>query len=94
MTYDDWKLDNADDEADRRRRRDRGPNDGECDCCGEYRALRQAWVTGIETWACAKCSGDDEDAYDEPPERDPDDAREEHEERRREERAHPEWNED
>jgi hypothetical protein len=94
MNYDDWKLDNADDEADRRRRRDGGPNYGECDACGEYRALRQAWVCGTETWACAKCSGDEEYAYDEPPERNPDDERDEQLEREADARAHPEWNED
>jgi hypothetical protein len=43
--------------------------DGECDSCGEYRKLTQAWVSGVETWACAQCSGEDPDAYDdEPPE--------------------------
>jgi hypothetical protein len=43
--------------------------DGRCDVCGKYRKLTQAWVTGVETWACAACSGEDEDedAYDDEP---------------------------
>lgn len=51
-TYDDWKLASPDDER-------------ECDCCGKRRELTRCWTScGIETYACAKCRGEDEEAYD------------------------------
>jgi hypothetical protein len=63
---------------------------GECDCCGEYRWLSQCWASEIETWACRKCQGDDEEE-DDP---DPDRARDDWLERQAEDKLHPEWNED
>lgn len=37
---------------------------GECDCCGNYSTtLRRVWYLGyMETFACAKCRGDDDEA--------------------------------
>jgi len=41
----------------------------DCDCCGRPRAdLRQCWVTGIETWACAVCRGEEPEVYRDQPE--------------------------
>jgi hypothetical protein len=39
--------------------------EADCDCCGKRRRLSQVFFAGLETWACAECRGDDEDAYDE-----------------------------
>jgi hypothetical protein len=95
MTYDDWKTETPEDEAWRKRSRVKQVS-GSCDCCGEYRWLRQCWAPGgLETWACPTCRGEDPDAYDDEPRgRDPDDARDDWLERQAEERAHPEWNQD
>ena len=39
---------------------------GQCDCCGESpRILHEAWPSGMETWACAKCCYMDEEECDE-----------------------------
>jgi hypothetical protein len=67
---------------------------GSCDCCGEYRWLRQTWVGELETWACDPCRGVEPDAYDEPPGIDPDRARDNWLERQAEDKLHPEWNVD
>lgn len=35
---------------------------GECDCCPRQNVqIRQCWVNGMETWACAACRDDDEE---------------------------------
>ena len=35
---------------------------GECDCCNRgKRWLHQTWVSGMETWACAECRGEEND---------------------------------
>jgi hypothetical protein len=39
--------------------------EGPCDCCDKRATLHQVFFAGLETWACAECRGDDEDAYDE-----------------------------
>lgn len=39
-----------------------GISRGECDCCGKQGELARVWAYGIETFACARCRGDDEDA--------------------------------
>lgn len=33
----------------------------DCDACGKRARLSRVWVTGIETFACAECRGDDEE---------------------------------
>lgn len=40
---------------------------GDCDCCGNYSTtLRRVWYLGyMETFACAKCRGDDEEVEEE-----------------------------
>jgi len=44
----------------------------DCDCCGRPRAdLRQCWTTtGLETWACAVCRGEEPEVYRDQPEED------------------------
>jgi hypothetical protein len=39
---------------------------GECDCCSRIAVLRRAEVTGVETYACARCFGHHDDEFDEP----------------------------
>jgi len=35
---------------------------GDCDCCDRKNvALAQAWIAGLETWACAVCRGEEPD---------------------------------
>lgn len=31
------------------------PGLADCDCCGRFRKVSQAWLNGIETWACDEC---------------------------------------
>lgn len=33
-----------------------------CDVCNERPGVRTVWTCGLETWACGKCLGDDEDS--------------------------------
>jgi len=71
MTYDEWKLETPEDEAQRRGWRD-------------YRDVERCWKCGEEfievedddeyRFTCSKCGAD---VLDAPPERDPDDARDE-----------------
>ena len=57
--YDHWKLMSPEDERDRHVR-SRRRLIGRCDCCDAKGVpLQRAWVTGIETFACAACCGDD-----------------------------------
>jgi hypothetical protein len=63
-TYDDWKTDydGYQDNLGQEVCIDISKVAGECDCCGKRRiTLRQCWVSGTETWACAACRDDDEE---------------------------------
>jgi hypothetical protein len=52
-SYDAWKLASPDDER----------RDYDCDVCGKpSRDVEQCWTTtGLETWACPACRGDEEE---------------------------------
>jgi hypothetical protein len=54
--YDAWKLASPDDEPGRTY---------DCDCCGRMtpsRYIEQCWTTtGLETWACPACRGEEEE---------------------------------
>ncbi len=56
MSYDSWKTTEPDQPCD-------GPF-GQCDCCNEQRPLSQCWASGVETWACDECRGDEGDDDD------------------------------
>ena len=54
MTYDHWKTTEP-----------QPSSDGyECDCCGRTDGgeISRVWAYGIETFACARCRGDEEEA--------------------------------
>ena len=60
--YDAWKTRSDLDDHEHRTRWNKGPY--ECDCCGkrmEEGEGRTVWAYGLETFACEKCLGDDEE---------------------------------
>ena len=64
MNYDDWKLENAEDERERLTRRSRQERlEAECDCCGQMKySCRDVWISYAgDTHACPQCLGDDDD---------------------------------
>jgi hypothetical protein len=48
-TYDYWKTTEADPHP-------------YCDCCGKRRPVTRVWYCGLETYACARCRRDPDEA--------------------------------